>query len=175
MLTNSENKFGVISKLFHWLIALMIIAMLIIGCLLGFTHKTTFQSLMYYHQSIGVTVLILMILRFIWRLCNRTPAYPDSMQPFEKTIAHSMAWLLYILIFSIIAAGMLMTAFHGYPIKFWAWPFHLPVKANKSLSHLFNAIHYYLAWTILACVLIHILASLYHHFIRKDNILKRML
>lgn len=175
MIRNNENTFGLVSKLFHWLIALLIIAMLVIGCSLGFTHKTTFQNLMFYHQSIGVTILILMILRLIWRLCTTTPEYPDSMKPVEKLIAHSMAWLLYLLIFSIIAAGMLMTAYHGYAIKFWAWPFHLPLAANKTMSHFFNNAHVFLAWTIAVCVSIHILASLYHHFIRKDDILKRMM
>jgi cytochrome b561 len=175
MLNNTQKTFGTVSKSFHWIIALMIIAMLIIGCAMGFTHKETFQSFMFYHQSIGVTVLILMVSRLVWRLCSTTPQYPTSMNTMEKRIAHAMAWLLYLLIFLIIGAGMMMTAYHGYAIKFWAWPFHLPVAANKAMSHFFNTVHLVLAWTILTCVVMHIGASCYHHFVRKDDILKRMM
>ena len=51
---------------------------------------------------------------------------------------------------------------------------HLPVTPSKNVAHLLSAIHEFLAWSIAACVLIHIAASLYHHYIKKDNILKRM-
>jgi len=175
MLNNTKNAYGTISKCFHWVIALMIIAMLIIGCSLGFTHKATFQALMHYHQSLGVTILILMVLRLIWRLCATSPTYPNSMTPFEVTLAHAMAWLFYVLIFTIIVAGILMTAFHGYAIKFWGWNIHLPITPSKNMNHIFNTIHIYTAWIILACVIIHVLAALYHHFIRKDDVLKRMI
>ena len=97
MLNNTANTFGTTSKLFHWVIALCIIGMLILGTVMSFSHQQTFQTLMFYHQSIGVTVLILMVLRFIWRIYSTTPVYPDSMSTMEKRLAHAMAWLLYLL------------------------------------------------------------------------------
>jgi cytochrome b561 len=175
MLKNTDHTFGLITKLFHWVIALLIIAMLIVGCVMTFTHKATFQLLMLYHQSMGVTILILMLLRLMWRLCNKTPQLPHSMNRLEQKLAHAMAWLLYVLIFSIIAAGLLMTVYHGSAILFWGFALHLPVTANKSMAHFFNQAHVCLAWILLASIILHISASLYHHFIRKDGILKRMM
>jgi cytochrome b561 len=175
MLKNTASSYGLISKLFHWVIALCIIVMLCVGCLMSFTHKSTFQTLMFYHQSVGVTVCILMLLRLTWRLCNVSPDLPRSMNWAEQRLAHAMAWLLYVLIFLMITAGILMTTYHGSAILFWAWPFHLPVTPSKAMTHFFNQAHYWLAWTLLLCIALHISASLYHHFVRKDGILKRML
>ena len=175
MLADSNNTYGSVTKWFHWVIALAIIAMLILGFTLGFVNGSTFKAVMFVHKSLGVTILALMVMRLIWRCCNQKPAYPSSMTTFEKIMAHGMVWLLYVLIFSMLAAGLLTVAYHGMGVSVWNWfTIHFPMAANKSLSHFFSNTHSFLAWVILVCIGLHIAAALYHHFIRKDNIVKRM-
>ena len=174
-LKNNSTSFGLIAKLFHWIVGLGILTMLGLGISLGYVSKSHFKTVMFVHKSLGITILLLMILRLIWRWISPVPGYPNTMSTFDKFIAHTMAWSLYILVFAIIFAGILATAYHGYTIPVWhLFTIHLPIAANKSMSHFYGSAHTVLAWVISACICLHILASLYHHYIRKDNILKRM-
>ena len=176
-LRNTTDTYGTIAKFLHWAIALLVVLMLIGGVLFNYMPKGDFRSfLVQMHKSTGVTILILMVLRLLWRWINPYPTLPSAMNLPEKMSARAVHLLFYILLIAMPLTGMIMTMAAGYPVPFWGittlhWSF---IPAQKSLSHLMFNWHSYLAWTIGILIALHTIAALKHHFIDKDNVLKRM-
>lgn len=173
-MTTRATSYSPLAKILHWLCALMVIALLIIGFVAKNTHGPIVKTLFGLHKSIGLTLLILMIIRLFHRLKHKHPA------PLPAPRSHQIAaWLthitLYALIFVTILVGWFMSAFSGHHTEFWGViNVSLPFAVNKSLAHLGEFIHEYIAWALVVLVSLHFLAALYHHFICKDDTLKRM-
>jgi cytochrome b561 len=137
------------------------------------------------HKSIGLTVLVLSVIRLAWRLINPVPPLPAGMNAFQRLAAHASHFLLYFLIIAIPLSGWALVSSSplGLPTLYFGW-FEWPhigfladlTRAQKApLRHDFGAIHVYLAWSAIVLVPIHIAAALYHQFVRRDGVLKRML
>ncbi|MCH9769696.1 MAG: cytochrome b [Gammaproteobacteria bacterium] len=176
-LSNTHDSYGSLAKWFHWLVAIGIIMMLILGACLGFIPKPTRFVFINIHKSLGLTILVLMVLRLLWRWVNPTPRLPSNIPAWQRFGAHLTHGLLYLTVILIPLSGLAMSTAGGYTTKFWWWfTVKMPwVPKDKSLGHLFENIHYYLAWVVTALLIIHILAAIKHHLIDRDNVLKRML
>lgn len=176
MAQESTEGYRSLAKWLHWIIALCIIALLIIGYLTTITPKTPFRSdLFFYHKSLGITTFLLMLIRLINRLCNPPPKHP-GLPRWQKAASHTVHALLYISVFVMILAGWAMSSFGHHPVHFWglgsvAWP----VAKNKALSGFNSDVHLWFAWILFGLVVLHILAALHHHFIKKDYVLRSML
>ena len=174
---NTKDTYGSVAKFFHWLIAVLVFIMLAAGVSFNYLPKGAFFSaLMFIHKSTGVTILGLIILRLLWRWMNPLPNLPLSMPLWQKYAARSVHFLFYLLLIAMPITGIVMTLAAGYGVPFWGiatihWD---SIPKYKPLSHLMADWHEYLAWTIVAFITLHTLAALKHHFIDKDNVLKRM-
>jgi cytochrome b561 len=174
---NTTRRWGAVAQLFHWLI--------VVGIVAQFTLATFFDdlpagpkklSLLSRHKSIGITILMLAILRLLWRRSNPTPALPDTLRPYERSLARSTHLLLYLLLFAVPVSGWTMSSARGFPVS-WFGIFQLPdlVPKNKALYDALVTTHEVLAWTLGIVATVHLLAALKHHFVLKDDVLKRML
>lgn len=177
-LKNTRNSYGSVSKFLHWLIALSVIAMLLAGMSFSYLPKSEFRhTLVYIHKSAGITILGLMIIRLLWRWINTTPALPQKTARWEHSATHIVQYLFYITVIAIPVTGVVMSVAGGHPLPFW-WIANVPlpfIPANTGLSHTMYTWHGYLAWTIAGLIVIHTLAALKHHFVNKDDVLKRMM
>ena len=128
------------------------------------------------HKSVGLTVLALMLLRLAYRLKNPPPALPDGIPGWQKIASHISHALLYLLLFAMPISGWLMNGASGFPMKYFGLV-RVPdlVARSQSSLALFKALHFYIAWTLMAVIAVHVLAALKHHFIDRDSILRRML
>ena len=173
---NTKKTYGVVSKLLHWLIAILVLGLLCVGVAFSYIPKELEKMLMPYHKSAGVTLLILMIVRLCWTLVNPSPRLPETMSFLEKFAAKFMVFLLYVVVIAMCLSGIVMTLAGGHPLPFWSFgEIHLSfIPLDKSLSSFVRPWHTYLAWTIFALFVIHTLAALKHHFIDHDDVLKRM-
>ncbi|HEY5337401.1 MAG TPA: cytochrome b [Rhizomicrobium sp.] len=184
---STRTRYGTVAMTLHWLIALLVITNICIG--LYFSSLTrddpNLFSLVQTHKSIGLTVLVLSIIRLAWRLLNPVPPLPASMSPFLRFIAHATHYLLYFLIIAIPLSGWALVSSSplGLPTMYFGW-FEWPhisfladmTRAQKMpLRHDFAAIHVYLAWSAIVLVPLHVAGALYHQFFRRDDVLKRML
>lgn len=173
---NTENGFGLISIAIHWLMALLIIGLLAIGLYMTRIGIST-QKLELYglHKEFGILVLLLVIVRLIWRIENITPSL-DSLIYLEKLAARSMHVAFYIFMFLLPLTGWAMSSAAGLPVSFFGL-FVLPdlVHPNEHLQQLLAKIHEWLAYGLILAISGHVAAALKHHFIDKDTILKRML
>lgn len=175
-LKNTKTTYGIVSKSLHWLLALIILAMISVGLYMVGLPKTPERIPFYlYHKSTGVVVLFLVTVRLLWRWKNIVPTLPKDIPQWQRTSAHLTHTMLYVLIFAAPMSGMLMSLLGGHGISFYGW-FTIPALAKGSwIAHLSHAIHEQLIYFWVVLLALHIGAALYHHFIRRDNVLKRML
>ncbi|HUY68684.1 MAG TPA: cytochrome b [Alphaproteobacteria bacterium] len=184
---SSYKRYDTVAIILHWLIALAILAMLAIGWTMTSLPKgadlkfTLFQ----WHKSIGITILILSVLRLLWRLVNPPPPLPATMKTWEKFAAHASHALLYILIIGMPLLGwaIVSASTMNLPTMLYGvipWPNlpilpALPVADKKSLGHAFAAAHSAGAWILAVLLVIHIAAALKHHWWDRDDVLLRMM
>lgn len=177
MLKNTKTSFGSITKIIHWLLFFLITAQFLLIWQYKAVSDTVEKSqYMLLHKSVGVTILFLTIIFIIWKLNNVKPV-PSMIQPhWQHSLAKIVHQLLLILLIVMPLTGYSLSCAAGKVINYFNI-FKLPcfLAANSKLAKLFDLIHQNLGFFILALAIVHILAALYHHFILKDQILKRML
>lgn len=176
-LKNTENSYGSIAKAFHWLMALTIIFMLALGLYMDSLEMSQ-QKLNLYglHKSIGALILIAVTLRLLWRQLNIIPNLPDNMNKFERFGAHASHYLLYAFMFGMPLVGWLLSSAAGFPVSVFGW-FTLPnlISPDRELVKLFGEIHELGGIALIGLIALHALAALFHHFVKKDDVLRRMM
>ncbi len=162
---------------FHWLVAVMICAMLVLGFYMSDLALTPYKlKLFSYHKWAGMTVLLLTTLRLLWRLARPLPPDPHSMKRWEIRSARLAHGILYLLMFAIPLTGWLMSSAKGFPtVLFTVWQLPDLVAKNKELGNLLKDAHENLNYLLLATLGLHVLAALRHQFILRDGILAKMI
>jgi cytochrome b561 len=181
MLTNSIDHYGLVSRFFHWVMALLILVMIGIGAYMtDLAKEDPLRAQLYsMHKAVGVTLLGLAVIRILWILVSRPPLMPAALQRWEVVLAKSTVGLLYVLMLATPIAGYLMSNTGGKPISYFGL-FDLPalMGENHDLHEVLEEVHEFLAFTILALFCLHVAGALKHRFIDKDpnaDVLKRML
>ena len=168
------ERYSHVAIAFHWTIALLVIANLIIG--IGHDGIPFLRTLMGAHKAIGVTVLVLTAGRIAWRIAHRPPALPAGTPAWEKGVAHATHWTLYLLMIAMPLTGWLMVSGPG-PQRPMTWfgLFAIPtLPASKGTADLGHDAHGVLGWLMAALVVLHIAAALRHHLILRDTVLVRI-
>ena len=127
------------------------------------------------HKEFGLLILFLAMIRITWRIGNIVPLLPDTIPQWQKLAAHAVHYALYGFMFALPITGWLLSSAAGIPPSFFGL-FVLPslLAPNHHLQDLFTEIHQWLAYGLIATFCAHVGAALKHHFIDKDNILKRI-
>lgn len=175
-LRSNDSSWGTGARFFHWLMALAILGNGIFGLwMTGLAPSMSKINTFALHKSIGLTVLALFVLRLAWRMADRRP--PDEPGPaWQRLAAHMTHGLLYVLIVALPVSGWIFNSAHGYPLQ-WFKLFNLPplVAKNDQLMNIAVIVHEYLFYVLLLVLAAHAGAALWHHFILRDNVLRRML
>ncbi len=172
------HSYDPISKWLHWVITLLMIALLAIGWImvdLGYYHPWYHRSLTW-HKSLGIIVGLIVLVKFAWRLITSYPKADSSLNTFEK-VASKIAHHFLLLSMTVLPlSGYLISSSAGDAIDVFNW-FSVPAIAQVSAALREQAIniHYYIAYATIAVVFLHIAGALKHHFIDKKDTLKRML
>jgi cytochrome b561 len=183
--TRSTNRYTLVAIILHWVMALGIAALAIIGLVMVHAKLDPMRLFQLYqlHKSIGITVLLAAALRVGWRLAHRPPPLPDAMPATERTAAAGGHLMLYLLLFALPFTGwaLVSSSVFNIPTVLYGvipWP-DLPVLstlADKAPTEaLLKVVHAYGAYGLIALVGLHAAAALRHHFIIKDDVLLRML
>lgn len=176
MWRNSDLTFGTMSKTFHWLLFFLIVGMLIYGFCLGDVPKPYAGFSYNLHKLIGLGILLLMILRLLWKLTSLAPSLPMGTPSWQIFLDRVVQWLLYICIIAMPLSGWIGSAAMGRSPHLGSFVFNLPIASpNKPLADTAFELHENLAWIIITLIIVHTLAAFYHFFIKKDNVLQRML
>jgi len=176
-LRNTTARWGIISQSLHWLVVALVITQFVLGTVaaglpLGM-HKL---AMLARHKSIGITILALVLLRLAWRWANSTPALPDDLRPHERVLARATHGALYALLIAMPLTGWIMSSARHFAVS-WFGLWQLPdlVPTDPALYRLMVQTHLALAWALGLTASLHLLAALKHHFVLKDDVLRRML
>ncbi|MEO7031437.1 MAG: cytochrome b [Herbaspirillum sp.] len=162
----------------HWLMAVMIICSFALGVTMVNIPGLTPTKLKYFswHKWLGVTILTLACVRLLWRLSHRAPAPLSSSPRWQQNAAHAVHTLLYVLIFAVPLSGYCFSLASGVPVVYLGLlPLPVLFGPDPVLKPILQLLHYSLNLTLLLAVGLHIGATLQHHFIHRDDTLKRML
>jgi cytochrome b561 len=175
-LQNTPEKFGSLTKLLHWTIFLLFVIQYFLVYRREYFPKDSPEKLQYMllHKSIGVVLLVLAVLMILWRYVGKRPP-PITTNALERIGAKLMHFLLYAAMLIMPLSGIGMSLYAGYSVSVFGW-FNLPItlEKNEALGNLFYTTHVWSSYAVIGLVGLHVLAALFHHFIRKDEVLKRM-
>ncbi len=175
---DTEKSWSGISRFFHWFSAIVIIATFILGIWmhnLDPSHEW-YRTAPFIHKSIGVLLFFFLLLRIVWRFSNTAPKMLPSHKTYERVAAKIVHILFYVIIFAVILTGYFMVTSRGHPISvFGLFDFPAMITIEPSKVGIIKNAHMLFALSLMFFVIIHALAALKHHFIDKDNTVKRMI
>lgn len=177
LIRNTELQWGSIAKLLHWSVAIAVLVMLGLG---WWADRLPYGKLkvdvFWVHKSLGMLVLATMTLRLIWRVVNPAPTLPAGLKAWERWAAHGTHYGLYVLLLAMPLSGWVINSAANFPLSVFGW-FQVPaiVGPDDDLKELASMVHWFLSWSIVAMVCLHVAAALKHHFVLGDNVLRRML
>lgn len=179
-----RTRYSAVAILFHWAIAALILANLLLGWRMGYLTGMEQFGMFQLHKSIGITVLLLSGARLAWRLLNLPPPSVAPMEPWEHRVARITHWLFYVMMIGMPLTGWAMVSVSPYniPTLLWKtvpWPhigfLHAMGAAGKvRVEAVSGRVHFYLALGGAALIALHYAAALKHHFIARDGVLGRM-
>lgn len=170
---NDSEKYGTVHVVLHFLMALIIISML---CLGYYMNNVAYNPTLYFfHKSFGILVFMLVIIRLVWKFANPFPKPDYKIPSFIRILSTLGHFALYAFMIIMPLSGFLYSAFKGYPTNFFGL-FIIPAfTPNKEVAHLFEEIHEISSFLFAALILAHSVMALVHHYILKDNTLRKML
>jgi cytochrome b561 len=176
------------AKSLHWIIAAAVLVLLALGAAFDRLDMYAAPDVAFYkawmplHKSLGLTVLLLMLLRWAWRATHGVPPYPASMSPLQQGLARWHHRVLYALLLLQPTLGLAQSSAYGAKTLFWGLftvPSIIPAAWSRPATDVVRKntqdLHAVIGWTIAVLVLLHVSAALYHHLVRRDSILSRML
>ena len=172
----TTHSYTPVAKALHWLMAVLILGLLALGI---YMHELPLspQKLQLYswHKWAGVTVFVLLWLRLAWRVTHRPPPLPSTMSVGMQTLAHLGHAALYVLMLVIPISGWLMSSAKGIQtVWFGVWPIPDLIGADPLWGDRLQLAHKLLNIAFMLTLLGHVGAALWHHFVLKDDTLRRM-
>ncbi len=173
-MAEEPKQFALLSRILHWLMAAMLLAMLFLGAAMV-ASLGDYHRLVAIHRPLGIMILILAAIRLVNRMFTTLPPFPPTMSPREQQIASATERLLYTLMFALPLVGWGMLSAGHYPIVMFG-PVHLPaiLPANPTLYAVLRKTHTILAYLLFLTFLAHLGGVLFHNLIIRDRLLDRM-
>lgn len=175
---NTRAAYGSLAKFFHWAVALAVLTMLILGVIIALADSTVMPKgqIVTFHKSLGLSLLIFMIIRLVWQLANPTPQMPSVIPLWQQRLIKVIYSLLYVAILATIFVGWLMSSLGGHPTRLWGLVnVTLPFASNHPLKELAQSVHECLGWAIALLIFLHVAMFMWHHLVKGNKLLKRML
>jgi cytochrome b561 len=175
---NSATRYGTVAITLHWLVAAVIVGLFALGYWmvdLDYYHEW-YKQAPDIHRSVGILLFATMALRVFWRLMNAKPEPLPTHSSFEVLAAHGAHLLLYLLVFTAMISGYLISSADGSSISVFGW-FDVPSVTGriKGMEDTAGLVHYWVTWAIVGLASVHALAALKHHVYDKDDTLRRIL
>jgi cytochrome b561 len=180
MLVNTEQQYGLISKLLHWGSALLVIGLIAVGFYMeGLADEDPSKGSIYFaHKAAGTAVLVILVLRIVWLRISKAPAVPSAFNAKEKGIMTGIKHSLYLLMLLVPVSGITMSLFFGSPVPFLGLIEIPGLEKNMAIAGFAHSAHGILAWIITALVVLHAVAAFKHRLLERGterDVLSRML
>ncbi len=181
MASTTSQSYTRVAIVLHWVMALLLIGQIAGGKIMMALDPAPIKfELFQLHKSFGVTILILSVLRLMWRLTHKAPVLPVGMKPFERLGAKLSHIGFYVLMIGVPIAGWILVSASPRQIttklfKIITWPDFPGIMRSEALNERMSDVHEYMAYGIIVLLVLHIGAALKHHFVNRDDVLTRML
>ena len=175
---NTLDRFGLVTILLHWLMAIAVIGLFGLGWyMVDLTYyDALYKTLPFIHKSIGIIFGLLLILRFVWKAINVKPAFEDGLSRFELLAAKAAHLGLYGMMILIVISGYLISTADNSSISvFDVFDVPATITSIPEQEDIAGLVHEYLGYGIISLTVLHAAAAMKHHFIDKDNTLRKML
>jgi cytochrome b561 len=174
-MTTERERFSGLQRLLHWLMAIMVLAMLFIGVSMVSTLKPRFLTMIAIHKPLGIAILALAVLRLGVRFGLGAPPLPDDLPRVQALAAKLSHVALYALLIAMPLVGWGMLSAGGYPVVLFG-SVHLPeiLPHDDRLHAILRMAHTVLAYLFFATILLHVAAALFHALIRRDGVFRAM-
>jgi cytochrome b561 len=181
-----RSTYSAVAIALHWLIAVLLLTNIGLAWYFGTLKGPAEVAPLALHKSIGITVLLLTLVRIGWRLTNRPPPLPNTLRPWEAWAAKATHLLFYVIMLGMPLSGWAMVSasplIRLHPTVLYGvvpWPAvpygHMDTDTLHGLRKLFGQTHGLLAWVAYVTIAIHVLAALKHQLIDRDDVMGRML
>lgn len=172
-----RNRYSQVSLILHWLIALMVIGQIALIMAHDATEGDLSRSFVMLHKSVGLSILVLTLVRLGWRIANPALPLPAEMPKWQALLARGTHVLFYLVLIGMPLGGWAASSAAGRDIDFFGlfnWPL-LPISGGREVAGQFMDAHEMSAKLLYVLLAMHILGALKHHFVDRDNVLHRML
>lgn len=167
-------RYPLAARLLHWAMAALLLSMLCLGAAMVDRWQPWATSALQLHKALGLLALVLLLVRLLNRLRFRAPALPDDMPVAQRAIAHLSHLGLYVLMLALPLTGWAMQGAAGLPLQVFGFVLPAIMEADLARYGLVRELHAWLAYGLLALVLMHAAAALHHAWVRRDGLLVRM-
>ena len=177
MIRNTTTGWGNVARWFHWGLALAIIGMIGFGWWMNHiparADKFFYRSI---HADIGYMILLFTVLRLAWRAINPTPALPAESLRWQKIAARVSHGALYLVVILVAMLGWAHSGARATNYSDFFGLFHVPqfTSPDRAAADAYEDRHIFFAYVLLALIVVHVIAALWHHFIRRDRVVARM-
>lgn len=171
----ADTSYGPVAKTFHWVIASMILVNLVLIFSVPEQNRQPIDfQIVDWHKAIGVTVLVLALARLIWRWSHPVPDV-DNLAAWQRILATVVHYALYAVMVVMPLMGFLASLSYGVAVNMFGL-FTIPVfiPVDKPMSEVYFGVHVTLQYALYGLLFLHVGAALYHHFLRGDDVLRRM-
>ena len=177
MIRNTSSNWGSVSRWFHWILGIAIIGMLAFGWWMN--HIPARPDRLFYrsiHADIGYVVLLLMVAYLVWRLINPKPALPSGTPRWQRISAQISHSALFLVTIMVAMLGWAHSGAHKPDYASWFGLFRVPqiTSPDKATADAYEDRHIFFAYVLLALIVIHVAAALWHHFVKRDRVTARM-
>lgn len=176
MSQHDTQNYNSLSRFVHWIMAALILGLVLVGFFMAQMDSAPLKFEIYgWHKSLGITVLLLALIRVAWKFYKKPPASLSAHKNWEKLLSKTIHIVLYVSLFVMPLSGWVMSSSGGHAVHFFGL-FELPQIAakDKVISGLARSVHYYAALGVVGSVALHVVGALKHHFMDKDVTLTRM-
>lgn len=173
----SGDHYGGGARAFHWITVALLLTIIPMGLVMGRLPRGLLQDTLFItHESLGLTVLGLTLLRLLWRLAHPAPPPSADLVPLERQASRTVHAALYVILLAMPITGYLFVSYSGIALHYFGL-IKVPalVAKQKPLGDLALAVHKSLQWAIYGLAALHIGAALHHYFMRRNDVLQRML
>jgi cytochrome b561 len=162
------------ARILHWLLAVLIFGMFALGLAFDSIPRATRLWWINMHTVVGLLLFALVLFRLYWRIGHKPPPLPEGTSDLVRRASTGMHHLLYLLMVVIPIVGIVAYIWHARVFDFGLFKLDFGVPNTRSVYGPAEDIHKYLVFTLIGLVVLHVLAALWHHFIKRDGLLRRM-
>ena len=172
---DAQYRYHAVARFLHWAMAGLILVVFVLGLVVDVFPRSFEPVIVETHKDLGVTILLLLALRVLWRLVRKPPPYRTALGALSEKLSGLGHLTLYVMMVAVPVTGLLFLFWRGQGLDFGFVSIASPFAADRPTARILKEVHELAAYALIAFSAFHAVAALWHHFALKDGVLERML